>query len=350
MLIERRRSFESTILAALCAAADLAAEPAQVALGEVVRVAGAGVDREVALGQAGERADEVGGQAGDQPRAHHHGVDVPVGVVVGEDRAAQVVVGAGGLQVAGRGEDRVDGVVRVLLAVAVRVGPVCAPRRRDELHPPERAGGGHVQVAAVVGLDLVDRREDLPADAVLRAGGLVDRKQERRDAELADDEVGDADRRGTGEAERQRRVVAGRAHRRACGCRRASSACASRASASRARPPRGTRRARSPCRSCPSACRRASVSSARGLRLRRAAVLDLLDRCADLGKLDRLGRRARRDVDGGHHLLAAHERDRDVRSSARAGNEATPKPATKRASVSSAEEDLPRHPYVNLAS
>ena len=32
------------------------------ALGEVVRVARAGGDREAALGQAGERADEVGGQ------------------------------------------------------------------------------------------------------------------------------------------------------------------------------------------------------------------------------------------------------------------------------------------------
>ena len=111
-------------MAALCSRRDLAAEPAQVALGEVVRVAGAGVDREVALGQPGQRSDQVGGQAGDQPRAQHHRVDVPVGVVVGEDRAAQVVLGAGRLQVAGRGEDRVDGVVGILLAVAVRVHSV----------------------------------------------------------------------------------------------------------------------------------------------------------------------------------------------------------------------------------
>src|SRR6185503_12294113 len=87
----------------------LAPEPAQVALGEVVGVAGAGMDREVTLRQTGQRPDEVGGQAGDQARAQHHRVDVPVGVVVGEDRATQVVLGAGRLQVTGGGEDRVDG-------------------------------------------------------------------------------------------------------------------------------------------------------------------------------------------------------------------------------------------------
>ena len=58
---------------------------------EAVGVARLGVDGEVALGEAGQRADEVGGQAADQPRAHEDAVDVPVGVVVGEDRVAQVV-------------------------------------------------------------------------------------------------------------------------------------------------------------------------------------------------------------------------------------------------------------------
>ena len=72
---------------------------------------------------------------------------------------------------------------------------------------PERAGGGDVEVAAVVGLDLVDRRQDLPADAVLDAGGLVDREQERRDPELVDEEVRDADRRGAGQRQREGRVV-----------------------------------------------------------------------------------------------------------------------------------------------
>ena len=60
---------------------------------------------------------------------------------------------------------------------------------------PERAGGGDVEVAAVVGLDLVDRGEDLPAHAVLDAGGLVDGEEEGRDAELVDEEVRHADRR-----------------------------------------------------------------------------------------------------------------------------------------------------------
>src|SRR3954454_24484812 len=71
----------------------------------------------VALVQAGERADEVGGQAADQTRAHDDGVDVPVRVVVGEDRLAQVLLGAGGLEVAGGREDRVDRAVGVLEAV-----------------------------------------------------------------------------------------------------------------------------------------------------------------------------------------------------------------------------------------
>ena len=72
---------------------------------------------------------------------------------------------------------------------------------------PERAGGGDVEVAAVVGLDLVDRGEDLPAHAVLDAGGLVDREQERRDPELVDEEVRHADRGGAGGDEREGRVV-----------------------------------------------------------------------------------------------------------------------------------------------
>src|SRR6185503_9473382 len=64
--------------------------------------------------------------------------------------------------------------------------------------------------AAVVRLDLVDRREDLPADAVLDAGGLVDRQEEGRDPELVDEEVGDADAGGAGLGERDGRVLEGR--------------------------------------------------------------------------------------------------------------------------------------------
>src|SRR4051812_2073583 len=173
---------------------------------DVVGVAGLGVDGEVALRQTRERADEVGGQAGDQPRAHEHRVDVPARVVVGEDRAVDVLLAAGRLEVARGGEDRVDRVVRVALAVVVGVGAVHRPGRGHELHPADRAGGRDVEVAPVVRLDLVDRREDLPADAVLDAGRLVDRQQERRDPELVDEEVRDADRRGAGLGEREGRV------------------------------------------------------------------------------------------------------------------------------------------------
>ena len=74
------------------------------------------------------------------------------------------------------------------------------PRGRHELHPADGARGLDVEVAAVVGLDLVDRREDLPAHAVLDAGGLVDREQEGRDPELVDEEVRDADRAAPGVA------------------------------------------------------------------------------------------------------------------------------------------------------
>ena len=81
---------------------------------------------------------------------------------------------------------------------------------------PSGAGGRDVQVAAVVGLDLVDRRQDLPADAVLDAGGLVDRQQEDRHAELADDEVRDAGDAAPGRGARRRRSgwSGGRAVRR----------------------------------------------------------------------------------------------------------------------------------------
>src|SRR3954467_11672706 len=153
----------------------------------------AGARGKVPLRQARGEADEVGRQAADDAGAHEHRVDVPVGVVVGEDRAPHVLVGAGGAQIARGGEDGVDRVERVLEAVAVGVDAVLLPGGRHELHPAQGAGGGDVQVAAVVGLDLVDAREDLPADAELHAGGLVDREQERGDAELVDEEVRHAD-------------------------------------------------------------------------------------------------------------------------------------------------------------
>ena len=47
---------------------------------------------------------------------------------------------------------------------------------------PTRACGRDRLVGAVVGLDLVDRREDLPRHSVLHGGRLIDRQQEQRDA------------------------------------------------------------------------------------------------------------------------------------------------------------------------
>ena len=187
----------------------IAALPCRDLVALLVELAGVGrlrVDREAALREAGERADEVARQAADDLGAHEHGVDVPVGVVVGEDGAADVRVGACGAQVAGGGEDRVDRVERVLDAVAVGVHAVGGPRGGHELHPAERAGGGDVQVAAVVGLDLVDRGQHLPAHAVLHAGGLVDREEEGRDPELVDEEVRHTYPSGAGDRERVARV------------------------------------------------------------------------------------------------------------------------------------------------
>ena len=69
----------------------------RAALGDVVGVARLGGDREAgALGEAGERADQVLGELAVLVRVEQDLVDVPVGVVVGEDRAAQVVLAAGG--------------------------------------------------------------------------------------------------------------------------------------------------------------------------------------------------------------------------------------------------------------
>ena len=167
-----------------------------LALGDVVGVAGIGGDREAgALGEASERADEVGGERPVLARVEQHLVDVPVGVVVSEDRGAEVLIATGRLQVASRGADRVDRVVGVLAAVVVGVDAVGLPGGGQELHPAEGAGGRDVEVGPERGLDPVDRGEHLPRDPVLGSAGLVDRQQEGRDRELVDDEVGDAERR-----------------------------------------------------------------------------------------------------------------------------------------------------------
>jgi hypothetical protein len=120
-------------------------------------VAGGGVDGEVALGQAGQRADQVGGQPADEPRPHEHGVDVPVRVVVGEDRLADVRVGVGGLEVAGGGEDRVDRVEGVLRPVVVGVDAVGLHVAGMNCIQPSAPALETLRLRPVVRLDLVDR-------------------------------------------------------------------------------------------------------------------------------------------------------------------------------------------------
>ena len=184
----------------------------RLALGDVVGVAGLRGDGEaVALGEAGERADEIVRELAVLAGVQEHLVDVPVGVVVGEDPAAKVRVAPRGLEVAGSGADRVDGVVGVLAPVVVRVHSVALPGRGDELHPAERAGRGDVEVGPERGLDPVDPGEHLPRDPVLGAAGLVDREQERRDLELVDHEVRDPDGGGpeVGDAEGRVRLRRG---------------------------------------------------------------------------------------------------------------------------------------------
>ena len=163
-----------------------------------------------ALGQPGQRADQVGRQLAVGAGVEQNLLGVPVGVVVGEDRVVEIVGAAGDLQVPGGGADRVDRVVGVFAPVAVGVDAVRFPARRQELHPADGAGAGDVEVGAEGGLDFVDRGQHLPGDSVFGSAGLVDRQQEGRDLEGVDDEVGDADRGRAERRDRRRRVGQGR--------------------------------------------------------------------------------------------------------------------------------------------
>ena len=204
MLIPRREALPSTGMAAfLPRATRRVASRSEMSLA-YLRL---GVHREAALGQTAERADEVGRHPADEACTHEDGVDVPVGMVVGEDRPAQIVRRTGGLEVPRGREDRVDRVVRILLRVAVGIDAVQLPRGRDELHPAHCTGARHVQVAAVVRLDLVDRGEHLPRHAVLDPRCLVDRQQEHGDAELVDEEARNANLHGARECQREGRVL-----------------------------------------------------------------------------------------------------------------------------------------------
>ncbi len=128
-----------------------------------------------------------------------HVFDVPLCVVVGEDRALDVLVPPGRSEVARGGEDRVLGIPRVGDPIPVGVHPPAHPGGGNELHPAERSGRARAHVLAVAGLDLVDRAEHLPRNAVCIAGLLPERDELRIGANLgrrgrARERRGDADR------------------------------------------------------------------------------------------------------------------------------------------------------------
>ena len=88
------------------------------------------------LGQPGQRADQVGGDAAVGAGVGEHLLRVPVGVVVGEDRAVEIFLAARDLEVMGGGADRVDRVVGILAPVAVGVQPVrCQLEGRNCIQP-----------------------------------------------------------------------------------------------------------------------------------------------------------------------------------------------------------------------
>src|SRR5712691_1143460 len=95
-----------------------------------------------------------------------HLADIPVCVVVREDAACDVGLAAGGGEIARRRIDRIGRVPRICDPVTVGVDAPAQPGRRHELHPAHGTGRARPHVLAEVGLDLVDRGEDLPGDSV----------------------------------------------------------------------------------------------------------------------------------------------------------------------------------------
>ncbi len=156
------------------------------------------------LDEPGQRPDEGVGHPADELGSQEHRLDVPRGVVVRKDRLREVLRCAGRVEIPRGRKDRVHRVVGVRVARSGDVHPVALPRRRQELHPANGARARHGQVAPVVGLDLVDRRQHLPRDVVLDPGGLVDRQQEGRDLEGVDEEVRDPEWGGPRDRERRR--------------------------------------------------------------------------------------------------------------------------------------------------
>src|SRR4029078_13693369 len=102
-------------------------------------------------------------------------VYVPRGGVVGEDRARDVGAAARSGHIARGCCDRVLGAPWIGDPVACGVDAPALPGGRHELHPADRTGGARPHVRAEVRLDLVDRREHLPRDAVEGGVALAER-------------------------------------------------------------------------------------------------------------------------------------------------------------------------------
>jgi hypothetical protein len=132
-------------------------------------------------------------------------------MVVREDRAVEIETAAGGSEIAGSGVDRIGRVPRIGHAVTARVRPPAEPGRRHELHPADRTCRARTHVAAEIRLDLVDRREYLPRDAVRRAGLLPDAEQLRITELLEGDR-----RRRERQRQDQRAGAVGRREARQC--------------------------------------------------------------------------------------------------------------------------------------
>src|SRR5215211_2558635 len=98
--------------------------------------------------------------------------DVPVGVVVGEERLVPVSRRSARLEVAGGGRYGVSGVHDIGDPVAVAINPGGLPGRGQELHRAHRPGGRWAHVLSMVRLDLPHRRQHVPvlAEPVLPGG------------------------------------------------------------------------------------------------------------------------------------------------------------------------------------
>src|SRR4051794_6995046 len=97
-----------------------------------------------------EGSGELAAGSSESLRRVEDELDVPVGVVVGEDRLAPVARGPGGLQVTGRAGDGVGRVHDVAAAVVIAVEAVRRPGAGHELHRPEstRRARSHVLAMA----------------------------------------------------------------------------------------------------------------------------------------------------------------------------------------------------------